>query len=396
MNRIKKVLLVATAAWTFRFNLAEVLMQATAASSKERYLANNPETTVEKFWSLIEEDSKVILANPYFNRGSAGSNDASEFLNPLVGWNGAKGKLELDLKLVAAVSEKDYTSQKLDWAALKLDFGWLKALATYDHWNYDQHGPAYQPEIKYTITAAPIPDFGSFLPWVRLRLLKGRDEHDLPSAFKEIDHLAELILTAENILPAMVAVSFFGVERKFYETLDSAAQLGIKPPPPQTDVQRFKRYLYAQGNFLDVRLTDTTFNKLAAMPAGRCIRVSAAIRNAIGFRKLMKSDFKASLDRIDRVVNATAKECRQGFLRKMWRDPNYEALFGPNDNIFAMATAIENNGASQSEKNDQPAKGTPFKVTISELEKHPRAALSLGYILSGIAEPNWFRAYESP
>jgi hypothetical protein len=374
--------------WLLRFQIAGFFLSESTGKLEAKYRNMSPEPALTKYFAEITEDAKMLEKYPVF-AATGGQKDAAEFLNPIVSWSAQGEEISGKLRLSDEIKKKLLTAKKVaelnvDWKKINLDFSWFAKLHEYDHWNFDNSGPLYGKDKDYIISLAPIPDYVELTNWAELRLLKGRDDHDLATAFKDVEHLARLVFSNESLVSSMTTIALLGKIRRTYDSLDEKLKKGLPEPITRDFHQRAKRYFYAQGAFTDLRLSDETYKKLSIFPAAICQRINSAIESYIGLRNLMMSDFKTSFERINQLIAQTSPICRSGFLRQKWSDPKYNGMFKPGADIFLTV-----------DPNSTVNRPAFFPATtIEDIEAHPKVARFLAYMLMSLSEPSWLRAYE--
>lgn len=385
------IVIIFVCGWFMRFSIASKLLTTYNKEAVEKYITQSPETHLKKFLPTITKDAHVLSQYEIFTRGSKGKSDAAPALNPLIGWNGNEGPLTLSSDILKLKDNENFTVSKPDWKKLNLDFSWFKKLKDFDYWSFDEFGPMYSGNDKFKVFDFPIPNYHDLVLWSKLRLLYGRDHNDIANALIEVQHLAQLIMSNENLVSSMSTISLLKSELIFYKSLTENDQkkiskLIINKIPTESELNIAKRFFFAQGHFTDLRLTNELFLKLSKLTPGLCPRVNSAIEQSIGYRRLLKGEMDDGYERINTLVKNSEKLCRNSFLRKAWVNPDYQGLFDKNTSIFE-AVNFES-------KNKSTSSGV-FKVaTIEQIERHPTLAHALVFSLLTMAQPSFLKEYE--
>lgn len=335
------------------------------------------------------EDARLLAADPVFLAETAGEADASSFLNPIIPWDGVAEKTE-QLTLPADLRQKLLEQGKLplkdlqfDWKKLKLDFSWFSQLHKFDHWAFDYQVAPYGMRSDFTIENLPMPLYGQLNDWAKLYLLHARGTGQLRQGFRDVEHLARLVYTNENMLAALSSVALLNISHKFYDELSEKEKAGLAlRPRSRAYLARAKRYFYAQTALADLRLEDSTYIKFSHLPASLCQRANDAMCNANGLRKILIQDLPGRYERLNKLVADTEPKCRKSFMRQVWKNPDSSILLSRDKGIFGTTENV-------------PAALSP-KLTYLELAQHPSVGISVAYLLLSIAEPNWLKQYENP
>ena len=129
---------------------------------------------------------------------------------------------------------------------MNCDLGCRQALLQFDHWSIATASPLRDVAAAKTYADAPIPNFVTLQSWVKLRLLKGLHEGDLPSASAEVRHLAELCGSTGTLVGDMIRLSMLGLERGFIEE----HHLSLQPALTVEQGQRLRSADFAARDFL--------------------------------------------------------------------------------------------------------------------------------------------------
>ncbi len=379
--------LILVAMWFLRFQIAGWILEEPGRQAMMTYIARSPEPEFEKHFVAFSDDEKLLSKNSLYSANSHGKADAGPFLNAQVGWSGAEesyGKLALPIEVTDLLKTSDwYSKAKIDWEQTKIDIDWMKKLHEFDHWSYDLHPPHFGPDADYVLVMSPLPNYSQLTQWAKIRLLKGRDDHDMKNAVRDVEQLARLIMSTDNLVAAMTATAIQGIVGIATGTTAAFA--------PAREAA--KRYFFAQQVLTDIRLSNTAFEKGMKFQVGLCTRIGESILTHLMARRIVQPHFPAEFARFDKLVRDTESTCRPSYLRRAWADPNFQGMFKPGKDIFAEVSRMSLKG--EGEEAHESAPELPFKVmTIEHLEAHPKVGSAVIFIVLGIAEPNWFRRYE--
>lgn len=372
--------------WFFRFSIMNLILKHYTQNYKIKYLEQNPETIILSAMDKLIVDYQTIKKIDFFKLKPGKLNDAGPFLNSIVGWDGIKDAngifIEPEIKNQLRNFPND-SNAKPDFKNLNLNFSWFKELHKFDHWNYEFHKPVDAQSKNYLFYNIPIPNYGDLMIWSKARLIKGIKEKNLTAAIKENRDLAKLIFLNEDFVSSVVAINILKNEMKVIETLAKNELNKHKLIPTET-LNAALRFFRAQNSFLDLRLSNKTFELLNEFDIGLCQRVYQAMADYKAFHKFLRPEMTESFERLNKVVEDTDSTCRNSFVRQKWADPNYQALFNPDDDIFQNAPSSENTKI----KNN-----LPLKTTIKDLENNPELGKTISYILISIGSPNYLGSY---
>lgn len=289
-----------------------------------------------KHEKLIHEDEAILKNNEIF-RGSRGTSDAGPFLNGKVHWEIGElhhqGSLVLP-EFLKKEMNKDWAIKKPLFKKMGLDFGWMKELLKYDHWNPEEHSPAYPDGKKYLTYSFPVPSYRDLMTWAKLRLLYGKEQKDIQSAFKEVRHLARLIWTNDYLVSSMVTLNMLKIEHQFHETLLPEEE-GDWKLVPEDVIMRGKRYFYIVPTLSEIYLSNENFERLSATPVGMCPMVVESLMNYVSLRDLLQHELEDRYTRMNRLVKKTQEVCRKTIVHRMWEDPTWPTFIADSKDPFA-------------------------------------------------------------
>jgi hypothetical protein len=205
---------------------------------------------IDRAWPKVQEDLEVLGKHAFFTQPRTGG-DAGPTLNKLLPWEGEgldreKGPLQDRFKAIPEeVRELTRGELKTDLTeaqaeALKaVDFSWMVDLAPYGYWSLAGDSPLGK-QSPVRVASAPMPNFLVLMSWSKLRLLRGVADEDLATAVKEVQHIAWLSISTEQLVGAMVGVSIAN------QTLIAA---GPESGFTTEEIDRMKRLLFASPAF---------------------------------------------------------------------------------------------------------------------------------------------------
>lgn len=211
--------------------------------------------------------------------------DAAVYMAGRADWEGGRyGLLHLPDSLTARMKDPPLASRRFgpaDYAGL--DFSWMQEIAQFDHWTLSAQGPLSNVDAVDYFTA-PLPNYVTMQNWVKLRLVKARDEGDLAQASVEIRHLGDLIASSGTLIGEMIRAAMFGIERGFYE------DLGVPPPAPvpsADDVAQLRGVAWAGMYFLFPGVKREVREKALACLPMRCVGLMEAIGSTAALRDVV-------------------------------------------------------------------------------------------------------------
>jgi hypothetical protein len=210
--------------------------------------------------------------------------DAAVYLGTRVDWEGGRVGL---LHLPASIVQRMQTPPRnwvnftnADYAGL--DFGWFKDLLEFDTWSLSGDGPLKDAD-SLSFYEAPLPNFVTLQNWAKLRLIKGKNENDLPQASLEVRHLGDLIASNGTLLSEMIRAAFYGIERGVW---DAAGLVAPEPVPSADDVQRIRQSSFSSIFFLYPGVAKEVREKALACTPARCSAITEAVGMAAAMRGL--------------------------------------------------------------------------------------------------------------
>jgi len=259
------------------------LDRAATAVMVNAWLATNARAA-EKYIDRFCDESKRVKALKAFGERPR-TKDAAIYLSVRVDWeNGRVGMLHLPRSLTDRMGNPPLSWRNFgpaDYAGL--DFTWLKDLAEFDYWSLSTDGPIKDsPTLSYF--DAPLPNFVQLQHWVKLRLVKGKFENDLPQASLEVRHLADLIASSGTLVAEMIRAAIYGIERGYWELL------GLTPPEPLPSAEavlQMRHTGFASMYFLYPGVPRAVRTRaLACMPI-RCTALTESIGATAAMRELV-------------------------------------------------------------------------------------------------------------
>ena len=268
---------------------------------------------------LFFEDQHYLARIPFF-LPSAGKHDFSSYYNQL------KAPNVTTLNLPEALRKLDKTEQIKQARTLDLkglDFGWMKPLPDYDHFNFTriESNQALLQKMPYALPVLmQFPDFMLLRQWARLRLLQALNTGEMAQAARESRQLALLMLNSDSLIGSMVAVEMLRDESQIFKAWKVSLP-GWEPMSDET-LMRARRALRATPGFFMVQRTPADlFKQLSQDPQAR---VGLCAGMAEGASTLMlhvldPGERQAQTDEIAQFVKS--QHCRVSHIEKLWAEP---------------------------------------------------------------------------
>jgi hypothetical protein len=120
--------------------------------------------------------------------------------------------------------------------------------------------------------------------WVKLRLIKGKNDGDLAQASAEVRHLADLCASSGTMIGEMIRIAMLNIERGVWE---ASGQVPPSPLPSPDDAVRMRHAAFAGMYFLYPGVPRAVREKALACNPARCsalmeaIGVTAALRDVV-------------------------------------------------------------------------------------------------------------------
>lgn len=334
--------------------LIAVLFIAETSRRTAEWASARINEVIEKHRDRFLEDERILSAESFFAFPGK-ERDAGNYLNWRVKWEDSENRLGARIEAAAASPKielskemsdrvrhwgKEWLGHSAEARSLALDFAWMNELHKFDHWDAYETGPLHEylasPGVKATPWSIPIPRYGVFQDYAKLRLLRGIANGDLLSALRDTRQLARLLYSNEILVGGLVAVNILGFERAAYEygLAHRMIKLDQWQPLSADNLIRAKRAIYSFGEifspWVDAGLMERVFDGKTAT-AGMCIAISeqlpaAALNRALFKKKLpFEMDLDPKFELMDQIVQNALAHCRAsgfGLGLQAWRDPS--------------------------------------------------------------------------
>ena len=280
----------ANAADASRVDSGDEAASAKALEAVHSFLEKNAAFAAKTVDRYCSESKKLRALEGFTPRPR--SKDAAIFLAGRVDWeNGRIGMMHLPASITQRMANPPMSWRNFtpaDYAGL--DFGWLSELLVFDHWSLTGDGPLKDLD-SVSASEAPIPNYIDLQNWVKLRLIKGKNEGELAQASVEVRHLADLCASSGTMIGEMIRAAMYGIERGVWQAA------GLTPPeslPTSDDVQTIRHSARAGMYFLFPGVSREVKQKALKCIPARC----AALTEAIGASASMRPAL-ANTDDID-------------------------------------------------------------------------------------------------
>lgn len=188
---------------------------------------------------LCEENRKLSERRP-LRQLPPRKQDAAVFMAPLMDYekplDQPPGKLHLSDEFRQRINDygADWPTRIDERDLAGLDFGWLNALAQFDHWSVLAAGRLreHPPDNIYRDA---IPNYIGFQVWSKLRLATGLRRGDMLTASTEVRHLADLIRSQQLLIAELIGVTLYRLDAHA-RTVAKAAGVSVDEwPEAQTE-----------------------------------------------------------------------------------------------------------------------------------------------------------------
>lgn len=224
---------------------------------------------------LFCEQQALLGAEPWFHEPRP-PGDAGPLLNE---WlrvaSGPPGLEESPLRLPAhllllqkAESREDWMTSDLDLSSL--DFGWMRQMHAFDHWNAIPRA-SIPPDKPFDLMSASLPELSLLTLWSKLRLRHAIEKGTPLDGVRDVRQLAWLAYRTDTLVGGMVAISLLKLEHKLHATLENPPP-DWRPLSPE-QIKRFTAVLWSAPAFSSIASPAEVSRKARACePAiGRCI-----------------------------------------------------------------------------------------------------------------------------
>jgi hypothetical protein len=274
------------------------------------------------------EDQRLAATLKVFARRQ-GNRDASPTLGPRVSWIVSPAAQLQTESSGAAGSGGDWVKDSLpkevhgDWLDIDpalwkgLDFSWMAKLGDYDFWELDTNSE----RASLTNMQLPIPGL-ELVNWAKLRLAKGIHDGTLDEAMSEVEELARLYATTENIVTVEESMMFIALIDK------TRARFVLHGPvrddigqPAEADtrwhVHRALRGALAYTDLTTPAVYEADWNHIAV---GRCAALAYGLNVALYARPFLMHSYAGAYERLGRLL-ASSPKCRLRRTRQLWARP---------------------------------------------------------------------------
>lgn len=231
------------------------LHKMSAQADVSAFLQRNAELAARHLDRYCEESRK--LARKDLFPESRRQREAAGYLDGKIDWEPSpstpriQGSLHLAQPLADALKTagKNWPDAIGDAELAGLDFSWMRDLLAYDTWSVTAAGPlsTYQSNDVF---GAPLPSYGLYSGWMKLRFAKALRDGDLADAAAEVRHLGELLHSQGVLIGEMFAVESLRIERAAF---DAAARRGKAvagwSPPESDQIEAWRRLARVSNHF---------------------------------------------------------------------------------------------------------------------------------------------------
>jgi hypothetical protein len=184
----------------------------------------------------------------------------------------------------------------------------MAQLSQLDYWDLEQNS------ISSTIDLlGPTPHLSDLLSWAELRLVKGLHENALPAAVAEVQELARLCFTTEELGTHMDGIALLATVNTARKKAGGLSRVA--------DLRRIQRALYGAVAFTRLETPPEYAASFDHVVVGRCAALHEGARAALVARADL-IDSRAEEYRRLELLLARAPECRLRRLRERWALPD--------------------------------------------------------------------------
>ncbi len=272
------------------------------------------------------EQSRRLQEKSRTSQPTTREHDAASFMAPLIDYEAPLDKPPGALHVADDLSQRlrdygqDWPMRITDPDLDGLDFGWMEALAAFDHWSLLGDGRLRDAPAT-DLFSMPIPNYMSLLQWAKLRFALAIRRRDFAAAGTQVRHLAFLVHTQGLLVSEMVSVSFHRLEVRGRE---AAAAVGADlsewsaPDAEQLDLER--HLPFASIYFTYPGVNPETVRKAIACTPAPC----SALFEGAGLNRTLGPH--SAIDNSDLVLElAAAKGCEPALIERIRNSPRLEA-----------------------------------------------------------------------
>lgn len=269
--------------------------------------------------------------------------DAAEFLNVRVLWI-RSGGTRFYLPSTQPRSPIPYSqalSSKLEWSQIKsfdfqpFDFSALRQIADYDHWDITGALPVQENLDLLTLgllsegeffKTLPRPVFDDLVQLARLRLMRGIQNRDLPTALKEVRHLAMLCYSTETFAGGRAAGEILKTEAEAYDFATKAGLLRTDAWAPVPDPERLKTATWLPASYYGLHSPEPVMKQSIGVGQNsmmRCISIANGTALIARMRPYLEGSFPfernfVSLSALKEFATDPANGCRLPIVKAYW------------------------------------------------------------------------------
>lgn len=241
----------------------------------------------DAFVDKLCEETRKLHDHPALPDHDEHNHDAAGFMAPLVDYESPldqpPGRLHIAEPLRGRLNAygADWPTKIAPEDFAGLGFGWLQALAQYDHWTLLSAGRLRDLPAGTNIYGDPIPNYLSLMHWSKLRLALGFRRGDVLAASAEVRHLADLIRSQQILIAEMIAVMLYRFDAR---ARDVAAAAGLDvsawPAGDTAQLDRHRKMAFASMYFAYPGVSPQTLRKaVSCMPSSCSALLEAAGAN---------------------------------------------------------------------------------------------------------------------
>lgn len=308
------------------------------------------------------KDQSDLATVPLFTQQSPRAKDAGTVLNQVFTWipgfNGedyvaASGQpLEIKHRFKEAVIRygRDWMNHN-SWFNLEpFDMSLFAQLREFDHWDIEVNSPIEKVGVTQPFLNGielPTPDVTNLMVLSQFYLMKAVDTHETLQTLKDIRHLAQLMLSTENLTLEMSGLRLLDYERTAYSYYVQHKLLKDKDwtPISSSILSQATRAWPATAGYLRILTQDSTFKKvfIDQKPVGLCAALNSSVPHDWLLQPMLRPyiwpepNFANEYKRHEELIASAKSQCRLKYVSRLMKaDGAYNLMKLPVPAVFAM------------------------------------------------------------
>lgn len=298
----------------------------------------------------MRRDLEDLDAEPLFAAGNRRF-DAGQILNSAapIGWPGQdRNENRLGVPSAALAAFEDAATDEEAFAKLEAidlprgHFEWLRRMPEFDHWAIERAPQLKDLSSMDVLLKGRIFDVisvtESFKAAAALRLISAArvSKSETAVASREVQALARVLLTTENMLLAIAGQTLLALERAVEKYAQDKALPGVGglTPVEETRVAALDRLILSSPSVFGPFAAPADVDRISlgrGVNVVDCMAIAENVANRLLYRSLLAKELAPQNDALTTAVERTKGSCRLGRLGEIWADAEFVYELGESD-----------------------------------------------------------------